>query len=190
MPQNYIVQNVKPNIDKETGQQRVDNYGNKKYYVLFQGESENVPLSAKNEPQVGDEKYGEIVEGQYGKYFKTAKDPNKSFGGGSKYDGDGQKQGMAIKSAADYVTRHSDKKLPPEQFAKAVEAYATALYNLELKKQPPAPASWEAMREKKNEILARVEEEREPVAVTANGNHDVIVEDIDDTPIRLEDIPF
>ena len=81
MPQNYIVQNVKPNIDKETGQQRVDNYGNKKYYVLFQGESENVPLSAKNEPQVGDEKYGEIVEGQYGKYFKTAKDPNKSFGG-------------------------------------------------------------------------------------------------------------
>lgn len=191
MPQEYKISHVKPNIDKETQEQRVDNYGNKKYYVLFEGEEENVPLSAKHEPKPGDTKFGEIVQGDYGKYFKSAKNPNApAFGGGNKYDSDGQKQGMAIKSACDYVTKHSTDKLSPLEFAGAVEKYATALYNLELKKQEvPNSAAWEEARQKALKIKeeARLKEEAERQPVAPNG---VEIEEIDTTPIDISDIPF
>lgn len=194
MPQKeYTVKHVKPNIDKESGQQREDNYGNKKYYVLFEGEEENVPLSAKFEPKAGDKKYGEIVQGEYGKYFKGSKNPNAPAfggGGGSKYDSDGQKQGMAIKSACDYVTKHSTAKLSPLEFAGAVEKYATALYNLNLKKQEVAPsAAWEEARLKALKVKeeARLKEEAERQPVTPDG---VEIEEIDDTPIDISQIPF
>lgn len=169
-PKEYIVERVSPMIDKETNQQRADNYGNLKYYVKFQGEADTVPLSAKKPPVVGDKKFGSIEQGQYGRYFKAAKNPNGFSGGGSKYDSDGQKQGMAIKSAADYVTKHSKDKLAPNEFARAVEAYATALYNLELKKHAPAPAgkAWESMRAKSEEVKERVAAEEELGKAVAN----------------------
>lgn len=147
---------------------------------------------------------GELEKNDKG-FWIQKRDEQSSFkgtsSGASKYDGDGQKQGMAIKAGADYVTRHSDKKLPPEVFAKAVEAYATALYNLELKKSKPSPASWEEMRDKKNEILARAEAEKEKTeyptveehkaaAKEINDDYGIVVDEIDTTPINLDDIPF
>lgn len=163
MPQEYTVKQVRKNIDKETGEQRQDNYGNLKYYVLFEGEHDNVPLSAKTEPKVGDTKYGEIVEGEYGKYFKGAKNHNATVFAGGGNNSDGQKQGMAIKAAADYVTKHSTEKLSPVLFATAVEAYATALYNLELKKAKPAnpDSAWEKQRAKAQLVKQQAEQDEE-----------------------------
>lgn len=149
MPKDYTIEQVNPMMDKETNQQRTDKYGNLRYYVKFQGEADSIPLSAKVPPQVGGTKYGSIETGEYGKYFKSAQNPNGGFGGGRKFDGDGQKQGMSIKAAAEYVTKFADKKLAPDELANAIEAYATAIYRIELKKEEKkvnAPA-WEAARE-------------------------------------------
>lgn len=189
-PKEYTIEQVNPMIDKETNQQRTDKYGNLRYYVKFQGEADSIPLSAKTPPQVGGTKFGSIEQGEFGKYFKSAQNPNKSFGG-SRYDSDGQKQGMAIKSAADYVTKHSKDKLAPEQFAKAVEAYATALYNLQLKKQSPAPKSWEDMRAKSAEVKERVAQEEKKMTYSDIDAeiHDLEPVDITNEELMAE-IPF
>ena len=186
MPQNYIIEYVKPNIDKETNQQRADNYGNFKWYVKFQGEADTVPASFRTEPKKGEEKYGSIEEGQYGKYFKGAKNPNAiGFSSGKVDNSDGQKQGMCIKAAAEYVTQHSKDKLSPIMFAAAVEAYATALYNLELKKAEPAnpDSAWEKQRAKAQVVKAQNESEPE------QWNAEDLPTD-DEGAIDISQIPF
>lgn len=56
--------------------------------------------------------------------------PRRSFGGPSKDNSDGQRQGMCINNAANYINTNNTKELSAVEWAKIVHSYASELYNL------------------------------------------------------------
>jgi hypothetical protein len=103
----------------------------------------------KKEPKTGDKMYGAIESGgKYGNKFKKADRPDakpfvstkdgkgnqapRSYGAQQADKNDGQRQGMAINNAANYINSLSlttGKQLNARDWSKAVHAYASALYS-------------------------------------------------------------
>jgi hypothetical protein len=124
-----------------------DNHGNYWCTAVLQGIGEPVKIVVKDPTKYheGMELYGNVEEktSKAGKpylRFYREQHPDQQTGGshsgGKKsggYDSDGQKQGMAIKAASDYVTKWADKKLSPNEFGTAVKSYAVVLYEMQLK---------------------------------------------------------
>jgi hypothetical protein len=71
----YTITNITPSIDKETGEQRSDSYGNKRFTVFVtdeQGQIFKFTKGYKNTPnKIGDVLEGKVEqkEGQYGQYW-------------------------------------------------------------------------------------------------------------------------
>lgn len=110
-------------------------YGTK-YLVQFNEYQGDVSVSRKDAINVGDVFNGEVKVNSYGAYFK--KDPTpvsmeiadkaKSYKPG-KQASDGQRQGMCLNNAANYVSQHGTKIMTPDEWADTVHSYAEALYN-------------------------------------------------------------
>lgn len=129
-------------------------YGDE-YYVQFEEDTRAVKMSRKAVPQPGGKENGQIIDGKYGAYFK--KDPYQPTPQGGavnvpakkwtpikRDNSDGQRQGMCLNNAANYVnTLEFEKALTDREWAQLVHSYATALYRLgDLKdvEDQPAPA--------------------------------------------------
>jgi hypothetical protein len=124
-----------------------DARGNHKLYANFK-EYENGTVSVywavKSLPRLGETFDGEITVGEYGPRFSRTFDQNQQSYQRTSANGapagrptsrpdnsDGQRQGMAINNAAQYVKEWAikeGKKLSPAEYAQAVKAYAVAIY--------------------------------------------------------------
>lgn len=108
-----------------------DTYGTK-YIVKFAESAETFELWFKKPPTVGSTIEG-TIDGT--KFKKTKTFGNQSGGGQPKKpytkvdNSDGQRQGMTINNAAQYVQHTATKPLTPVEWADAVYKYATALYS-------------------------------------------------------------
>lgn len=130
----YTVKSVMP-----TGKEHAT-YGTE-FYVQFNEIEQAYPLWFKKAPEAGTEVEGEVKDGKFKKAKKEWK-PNENAGGGSATKGagrapyrdnsDGQRQGMCINNAANYVNGLEFKKaaLTDVEWAETVHSYATALYRL------------------------------------------------------------
>lgn len=128
-----------------------DPRGNYKNYVKFTEEAETVYWATKTIPVVGDVVEGTIEQGQYGPKFKRAWNSDNLGGVAPRVDKsreDGMRQGMCFNNASQYVLKASEgKTLSPEQWARAVYVYATALYalgDIQLDKIEEVPVHTEA----------------------------------------------
>lgn len=124
MVETYTVQSAMKTGNKS------DKYG-EEYYVKFVESEQTFTLWFKKDPS--GEKLEGSIEGS--KFVKAKKEytPGAPQTGGqpprkSGYDGDGQKQGMAINNAAEYVNDHAPELVDPETWAITVIKYAKALY--------------------------------------------------------------
>lgn len=127
---------------KNAGQ---DQRGNNKIYAKFK-EYENgntqVYWGAKNLPSIGNTYEGDITVTQYGPRFTRSFNPqNKPTMNGQPSPDvkreDGMRQGMAINNAANFVKDVlQDKTLTPNGWAELVGRYATALYKLDITRDP------------------------------------------------------
>lgn len=110
------------------------------YMVEFIEHATPVKMSRKTLPVVGEEVYGEIKTNSYGAYFKkddmqpTASGQSvdvghKAWSPMKKDNSDGQRQGMCINNAANYINTQG-KLLTADEWAKAVHSYGSALYRL------------------------------------------------------------
>jgi hypothetical protein len=124
-------------------------YGNE-YIVHFNEDQREVKLSRKQPVDEGQEMFGTIVDGKYGAYFKkdaTQWNPSPSTNTTSqaltpngvvtkpyvkpayKDNSDGQRQGMCLNNAANFVNALGEA-VEPSVWAKTVHTYASALYLL------------------------------------------------------------
>jgi hypothetical protein len=108
-------------------------YGTK-YVVKFAEDAQTYELWFKKQPDVGSTLEGTIEGGKFKKEKKAwdggAKQPyKKPFGAVQADKNDGQRQGMCINNAAQFVLAKSEKTLTPSEWADAVFKYATALYS-------------------------------------------------------------
>lgn len=122
MVETYTVQNVMP-----TGKSS-PTYG-KQYYVKFVESEQTFPLWFKTEPKEGAKIDGEINGSKFTKAKKQEISPATSAPRG-RYDSDGQRQGMCINNAANYVNSMATELATPEKWAKTVWLYANELYKL------------------------------------------------------------
>jgi hypothetical protein len=114
------------------------------YIVHFNEDEREVKMSRKQPVTVGQTEDGTIVDGKYGAYFKKAPyNPNRAQAPAAAApaprtpykrtdNSDGQRQGMCLNNAANYVNAKSSGQEPVDfdTWAKTVFAYAQALYSL------------------------------------------------------------
>lgn len=108
-------------------------YG-EEFYVKFEESEDTYTLWYKTAPKKGQEQAGAIEGSKFkkekapyaGKPSAPNTGPKKTYNGNS----DGQRQGMCINNAANYVNSLDMKALTDREWAKTVHAYATALYVL------------------------------------------------------------
>jgi hypothetical protein len=138
MVETYTVQNAMKSGKKS------DTYG-EEYYVKFIESEQTFPLWFKKDP-TGQKINGEINGGKF-KKDKTPPPEEKSTSAPTnrgRYDSDGQRQGMCLNNAANYVNEHSSKIELPDVWAKTVWQYGNALYLLgDLGKTPVAETTGE-----------------------------------------------
>lgn len=143
MVETYTVQNVMASGKKSP------TYGDE-YYVKFVESEQTFPLWFKKQPEAGLKLEGEINGSKFKKHKSapTTETPNNSQSNRSRYDSDGQRQGMCINNAANYVAQKSSGIEQPEVWAKTVWQYANALYLLgDLGKQPEATSVTDLVKE-------------------------------------------
>lgn len=134
----YTIKQVKPTGKADTG------YG-VPYFVQFEEDERAVYAQKKSEPQVGDQWDGDIVADKYnGLRFKKAPFvPGQASAQAStpaqastytkpayKDNSDGQRQGMCINNAANFVNALATPDMSDAAWANMVHAYASALYAL------------------------------------------------------------
>lgn len=99
------------------------------YYIKFAESEDTFTLWFKTEPTQGQEVYGEINGSRFKKIRQegtSSPAPVKKSTG--RYDSDGQRQGMCINNAANYVNSMATELVDADTWAKTVYAYANALY--------------------------------------------------------------
>lgn len=139
------------------------------YLVQFEEDTRTVKMSRKTVPQPGGVENGQIIDGKYGAYFK--KDPFQPTPGGGavnpvekkwtpvkRDNSDGQRQGMCLNNAANYVnTLQFDNALTDREWAQLVHSYATALYRMgDLKDADDQPAVTETTLEEAPKSVQQV----------------------------------
>jgi hypothetical protein len=141
MVETYTVQNAMGTGKKtkpfENGKQASE------YYVKFVESEQTFPVWFIDAPNVGTKIEGTINGSKFEKAKKpqaTAGTPTSAPNSRGRYDSDGQRQGMCINNAANYVSEHSTAIVAPETWAKTVYEYANALYLLGDLGKEPAPA--------------------------------------------------
>jgi hypothetical protein len=132
MVETYTVQNAMKSGKKS------DTYG-EEYYVKFVESEQTFPLWFKKDP-TGQKINGEINGSKFKKDKTPPPDekPTSSPSNRGRYDSDGQRQGMCVNNAANYVNEHSSDIVAPKVWAKTVHEYATELYLLGDLGQAPA----------------------------------------------------
>lgn len=131
MPDTFKIKAV-----KTTPKDWESKYGPMKTWLIqVEGNGEPVQLNKKAEsptPQVGDELYGNIEQTEYGQKFKSESKP--FAGGGQKREyhdnSDGQRQGMCINNAANFVNSMVSADIQAHEWAEMVHSFATELYKL------------------------------------------------------------
>lgn len=183
MPQEYTVKSWKP-WENEAGLIR-DPHGNYKGTVTFEEDhSEPIDATFKNQPSVGDKKYGTVGDyqtkaGNTRRGFKSVKKLDVASpiaqSGAYKDNSDGQRQGMCFNNATLFVNMmvEGEKSKPsPEEWAEIVFAHAQALYL-------------------KGDLRQPSEATHDNLVSAGLVKPDVVVTDInEDEPINLNDIPF
>lgn len=137
MVETYTVQNV-----MATGKDH-DTYG-KEFYVKFVESEQTFPLWFKKAPDAGTKINGEINGSKFKKDKTPPADetPKNSPVSRGRYDSDGQRQGMCINNAANYVNSCATEIVTPKKWAETVHGYANALYLLgDLGQVPAEPAA-------------------------------------------------
>lgn len=130
-----------------TNRNKPDKFGNGTYTVKFGEDERSVFASFKTEPKIGDKKYGDIIDGEYGPRFKSAQRPEyagqtpsqpsftpKAVQNKLPYD-DRSKEiiwSICVKEAASYVSKENSE-LDEYRFADMVGEYANALFEKVLK---------------------------------------------------------
>lgn len=142
MPKEYTIAAL-------TNRNKPDKFGNQTFMVKFAEDERSAYASFKTEPNIGDKKYGEISDGEYGARFKSAQRPE--FAGSTpsqssftppqaaqnkphQYE-DRSKEiiwSICVKEAASYVSKENSE-LSSSKFAGAVSEYANALFEKVLK---------------------------------------------------------
>lgn len=143
MVETYTVQNVMASGKKSP------TYGDE-YYVKFVESEQTFPLWFKKTPEAGAKIEGEINGSKFKKHKAAPTDetPKNSQSNRGRYDSDGQRQGMCINNAANYVAEKSSSIEQPDIWAKTVWQYANALYLLgDLGKQPEAATVSDLVKE-------------------------------------------
>lgn len=124
MVETYTVQNA-----MKSGKNS-DTYG-EEYYVKFVESEQTFPLWFKKDPT--GQKINGSIEGSKFKKDKTPppdEKPTSAPSSRGRYDSDGQRQGMCINNAANYVNSCATEIVTPEKWASTVYGYANALYAL------------------------------------------------------------
>ena len=103
------------------------------YYVKFAENEGTYKLWFKKDPTAGQQIEGTINGSKFAKAKKAytppaAKPAAKSYS--RKDNSDGQRQGMCLNNAANYVNEHSHELVAADLWAKTVWTYANALYLL------------------------------------------------------------
>lgn len=113
------------------------------YYVQFNETDLSFPMWFKTAPEIGKQIDGEIQGNKFKKEKKewnpstqtqdsrpAATQSAPSAKPAYKDNSEGMRKGMVINNAAQYVVATATESLTPSQWAKAVTAYARALYAL------------------------------------------------------------
>jgi hypothetical protein len=112
------------------------------FIVHFNEDDREVTMSRKQPVQLGQEENGTIVNGKYGAYFKkdpyqptpqggTVNPTEKKWTPIKRANSDGQRQGMCVNNAANYVNGLKfEQALTNREWAQLVHDYASTLYNL------------------------------------------------------------
>lgn len=132
---------MKYTVKNATQTGKVDAKFGTEYLVNFNEDDRVVKMSRQKPVEVGQEENGTIVDSKYGAYFK--KDPyvqqpsggvvnptKKEWTPIKKDNSDGQRQGMCLNNAANFVNNHLGLEVDPKVWAETVHSFATALYNL------------------------------------------------------------
>lgn len=124
MAENYTVTTV-----METGKSS-PTYGTE-YHVKFAESEQTFQLWFKKAPLQGDKVYGNINGNKFKKEKKEFEPTQQTGQAPAKRtyqdNSDGQRQGMCINNAAQYINAQNEK-LTPSEWAESVRAYAQALY--------------------------------------------------------------
>ena len=127
--QDYTISNV-----MATGEES-EKFGHE-YYVKFAESADTVKVWRKTEPKEGDVWNGKIDGNKFVKppynpeAKKTAPAASTKATGYKRVDNsDGQRQGMCINNAANYVNNTQGDKLEAKDWANMVHSFAQALYN-------------------------------------------------------------
>lgn len=127
--QTFHVANVMP-----TGETH-EKFG-KEFYIKFAESEDTFKLWTTKEYTEGQELQGNIVDGKFKKYkapydgsTKSSTPYKKPYGAVQADKNDGQRQGMCINNAANYVNATQGDKLEANDWATMVHAFAQALYN-------------------------------------------------------------
>lgn len=127
MDEKFTITNVMP-----TGNDS-PKYGTE-YYVKFAESEQTFQLWFKTKPEEKQELEGHIEGNKFVKAKKAFNDkPVPAFtpaSKGYKDNSDGQRQGMCINNAANFVNANAPKTIEAADWAKMVHTYANALYNL------------------------------------------------------------
>jgi hypothetical protein len=134
--QYYTLVKYRQAVDKTTGEPKKDKYGNIAVYADFEGVNGSVYWKVQSIPEPNKRYYGRIEQGEYGAVFRKEMDPNAQSSGFQRptpkaRDNDGQRQGMCINNAANFVSvmaEFAKKPLTKEEWATQVYEYASALY--------------------------------------------------------------
>jgi hypothetical protein len=131
MAQKYTIEQFLP-----TGEEHAT-FG-KEYHIKFAEDAGTYKLWYKAEPKNGQVQEGTIEGERFKKYrqpytakTESAAAPKKTYGAVEKDKQDGQRQGMCINNAANYLaSKPNIEFVRPDTWAGAVHAYAKALYDL------------------------------------------------------------
>lgn len=173
MAQEYTVKTWQPWVDKDTDDYVRDPHGNYKGSVSFEEHDEQVDATFKQQPKVGDKKYGTIEEykTKAGKTRKTFRRADRPIAGSPADGSEDHRQATinafaALKIAAIMGPGKNSEWTPESLYAQS-KAVLMAAERLTAEKEPPKLVSPRAVEE-----------------TFSNG------EPIPDAPIKLDDIPF
>lgn len=182
MGQEYTIKQVSSQEPKRyEGKFGVTLYHN----VRFEGSDEIVSIGRKegNAPKAGEKVYGTVTENEYGKSFKSEKNPNNSYGG-SKYtrDDNAIRAQWAIGQAIALFAQSPSDKVDLE----VLEANATRLYVMVDRVKTSNVSESPTLKEQWNKTLGAKTEVKSSDTPPVDAYDDIT----EDTEINMDDIPF
>lgn len=190
MAQDYKVQDV-----KDTGQ--TDDHGNSKLWISLEGMQDNAFMVAKNRPEIGAVEHGELVKQtskagkEYYRFKRVQREEGQTFHSNVSRDKKEWKDNSSSIEAQSAVKSAAQVFAGTGASFQEVEKMARQLHDLigELS-HPKADGVYQGQTgssgyEKAKAAAKAIKEDLPPV-----DSYNTIVEEIDDSPIDLSEIPF